>query len=144
MFFCDPPGRTDPDALFNLGSDNIVETDYVFFHDQEPIWMDLHKPLFDDVVRRNTDVCTEPAGHIVVSERGEYVDQLSEIYGWKVHYYFYHVWACQDWYRGYDNTFLVPRARDRKPTQTFMSPNRIVAGKRDHRVLFLYNILSNV
>jgi hypothetical protein len=143
MFFCDPPGRTDPDSLFNLGQDNVIETDYVFFHDQEPVWMDLHQPLFDDVVCRNADISATPRGHVVVSERGEAVDQLCAHYGWKSHYYFYHAWACQDWYRGYDKSFLIPRARDRAPTQTFMSPNRIVAGKRDHRVLFLYNVFKN-
>jgi hypothetical protein len=82
-------------------------------------------------------------GNIVVSERGEYVEQLEDFYGWKSHYYFYHGWACLDWFRGYDRSFLIPRARDRAPTQTFMSPNRIVAGKRDHRVLFLYNVFKH-
>lgn len=143
VFFCDPPGRSDPDSLFNLGRDDVIETDYVFFHDQEPIHMDLHKPLFDDVVRRNKDIWAKPQGHVVISELGEFVDQLVDTYGWKTHYYFYHGWACQDWFRGYDKTFLIPRARDRAPTRTFMSPNRIVAGKRDHRVLFLYNVFKN-
>jgi hypothetical protein len=145
VFFCDPFGHTDIDHLFNLGSNNIVENDYVYLHDQEPIHLDLHKLLFEDVVRRNRDINspTPPAGHIVVSEQGEYVDQLGRLYGWKTHYYFYHGWACQDWFRGYDKTFLIPRARDRKPTRTFMSPNRIVAGKRDHRVLFLYNVFKH-
>lgn len=150
VFFCDPPGRSDPDALFNLGQDDVIETDYVFFHDQEPIWMDLHKSLFDDVLRRNADlwwyrynqVKPDKFGHVVVSERGEFVDQTCKAYGWTPHYYFYHGWACQDWYRGYDKTFLITRARDRAPTQTFISPNRIVAGKRDHRVLFLYNVFK--
>jgi hypothetical protein len=143
LFFCDPPGRTDPDALFNLGCDDIVETDYVFMHDQEPVWMDLHAPLFRDVIRRNDDISAKPTGHVVVSEHGEQVEAMCKQYGWKSHYYFYHGWACLDWFRGYDRTFLIPRARDRAPTQTFMSPNRIVAGKRDHRVLFLYNIFRH-
>lgn len=143
MFFCDPPGRSDPDSLFNLGRDDIKETDYVFFHDQEPIHLDLHKPLFEEVMYRNKDLFPECTGHIVVSEKGLFLDQLVYAYDWKPHYYFYHGWACQDWFRGYDKTFLVPRARDRAPTRTFMSPNRIVAGKRDHRVLFLYNVFKN-
>jgi hypothetical protein len=143
VFFCDPPGRSDPDALFNHGRDDVIETDYVFFHDQEPVWIDLHQPLFDEVFNRNIDLWMYPAGNIVVSERGEYVDHICKHYGWKSHYYFYHGWACQDWYRGYDKTFLIPRAQDRAPTRTFMSPNRIVAGKRDHRVLFLYNVFKN-
>ena len=142
LFFCDPPGRTDPDALFNLGSDDIIETDYVWMHDQEPCWTDEYRPLFDDVIRRNANIRAKPHGHVVVSEKGEYVERLCAAYGWKNHYYFYHGWACQDWFRGYDKSFLIPRARDRTPTQTFMSPNRIVGGKRDHRVLFLYNVFK--
>ena len=49
MFFCDPPGHTDPEHLFNLGSDSIVEKDYVFMHDQEPVDLDLYRALFDKV-----------------------------------------------------------------------------------------------
>jgi hypothetical protein len=156
MFFCDPPGRSDPDALFNHGVDDIAENNYVFMHDQEPVHLDTFKPLFDEVDRRNTDLFwpdTKPPkprpakpkhiGHIVVSERGEFVENLCRYYEWTPHYYFYHGWACKDWFRGYDKTFLIPRARDRAPAYTFMSPNRIVAGKRDHRVLFLYNVFKS-
>jgi len=155
MFFCDPPGFTDPEHLFNHGRDDIPEFDYVLFHDQEPVYLDLHKPLFDEVKTRNKDLCGyydeyqhwietahQATGHIVVSEHGEFVEQLTERYGWKSYYYFYHGWACQDWFRGYDRAFLIPRARDREPTRTFMSPNRIIGGRRDHRVLFLYHIFS--
>ena len=146
LFFCDPPGSTSPDSLFNLGSDNIVETDYVWMHDQEPCWVDEYKLLFNEVLRRNTDLWwpnkPDIFGHVVVSEKGEYVERLCKMYGWKSHYYFYHGWACQDWFRGYDKSFLIPRARERNPTKTFMSPNRIVGGKRDHRVLFLYNVFK--
>jgi hypothetical protein len=152
-FFCDPPGRSDPDALFNYGRDDIQEIDFVFFHDQEPIHLDLHKSLFDEVKLRTEDLqyWEKPPsankkginGHVIVSEKGEYVNELNNIYGWKSHYYFYHGWACKDWFRGYDKTFLIPRAAHRTPTRAFMSPNRIVAGKRDHRVLFLYNVFKH-
>jgi hypothetical protein len=179
MFFCDPPGNTDPSSIFNYGYDDIVENGFVFFHDQEPIHLDLHESLFNEVWLRMCDVirhltgdpvnrdgvdwvgvqmkitrsetfseylrsghCALPAAHVIVSELGEYQKQLADCYGWKTHYYFYHGWACQDWFRGYDKTFLIPRAQDRHPTKTFMSPNRIVGGMRDHRVLFLYNIFK--
>ena len=142
VFFCDPPGHTDPEHLFNLGRDDIIETDYVFFHDQEPVDAELYHALFSDVIRRNADIRPKPPGHIIVSERGENVEQLTNKYGWMSHYYFYHGWACQDWFRGYDRTFLIPRASERNPTKTFMSPNRIVGGRRDHRVLFLYNVFK--
>jgi len=146
MFFCDPPGNTGPDALFNYGQTSAQETDYVFFHDQEPVHLDVFEPLFQDVLRRNADLWwpnkPTPFGHVVVSERGEYVEELCQRYEWTPHYYFYHGWACLDWFRGYDRSFLIPRAQDRNPTKTFMSPNRIVGGRRDHRVLFLYNIFK--
>jgi hypothetical protein len=152
MFFCDPPGNTSPAALFNHGSDTIEENNYVFFHDQEPVDPELYSELFQEVQLRNIDIthkngpempATHPVGHVIVSEKGENVKRLQDLYGWQPHYYFYHGWACQDWYRGYDRTYLIKRARDRAPTKTFMSPNRIVAGKRDHRVLFLYNVFKN-
>lgn len=193
VFFCDPPGTTTPDALFNMGSDTVQENDYVYFHDQEPVHLEEFESLFMEVVLRNwdlminepsinpaiiwpnqqlkqdflqyrktsTDVCgffkSRPSdlkqfiglnrgllsGHVVLSEQGEYAEELTQRYGWQTHYYFYHGWACLDWFRGYDKTFLIARARDRSPTRTFMSPNRIVGGRRDHRVLFLYNVFKN-
>ena len=56
LFFCDPFGHTDPEHLFNLGRDDIVETDYVFMHDQEPVDADLYDPLFEEVKQRNVDI----------------------------------------------------------------------------------------
>ena len=158
MFYCDPPGQTDPDHLFNHGYNNPLENDYIFFHDQEPVDLTLYHPLFDLVAKKGPDGLgwglvdgkwfqyfdtPTQIGHVVVSERGENVDALCKKYQWTPHYYFYHGWACQDWFRGYDKTFLIPRAKNRQPTQTFISPNRIVGGKRDHRVLFLYNIFKH-
>lgn len=140
MFFCDPFGHTRPENLFNHGHDDIVETDYVFFHDQEPIQIEAHKDLFfkawDD---GRAAIFPEPQGRVVVSEKGSHVTQLCDIYGWKSSYYFFHGWACLDWYRGYDRTFLFPPPDQRDmPESTFMSPNRIVGGERDHRVIFIY------
>jgi hypothetical protein len=156
LFFCDPPGSTNPDDLCNHGSDSIREKDFLFLHDQEPIHLDIHKSLFDKVVYANQDLVTgtmqhpqlatkspNPVGSVITSELGENLEALCNMYQWKSHYYFYHGWACLDWFRGYDKTFLIARARDREPSRTFMSPNRIIGGKRDHRVLFLYKIFKN-
>lgn len=115
-------------------------------HDQEPVDVNLFDPLFKEVLRRNTDVWwpnkPNPFGHIIVSERGAAVEQVCQTYEWTSHYYFFHGWACLDWFRGYDRTFLIDRAEHRQPSRTFMSPNRIVGGKRDHRVLFLYHLFK--
>ena len=155
LFFCDPPGETSPSSLFNLGNNYTTEKGYLFFHDQEPIHLDIHEPLFNEVIRRNSDIdefwvrscrtaiCLD-TGAVVVSEKNsDNLDKLLTRYNWKSYYYFYHGWAALDWYRGYHRTFLIPRARDRVPTTAFISPNRIIGGKRDHRVLFLYHIFKN-
>lgn len=149
MFYCDPPGHTSVSNLFNRGLDDIVESNYIFLHDQEPADIDLYRSLFNDVIRRNNDIRPNPndweknaQGGIVVSEKGEFVNKLIAAYGWKSYYYFWHGWAALDWYRGYNRTFLIKRAADRTPTKTFMSPNRIVGGHRDHRVLFLYEVIN--
>lgn len=199
MFFCDPPGHTRPENIFKLFDNTRDEIDYVFFHDQEPVDIDLYDELFFKIWIMNlnlsanevTTILTQnknihkyhtnfirqcllkkipPSfdeffnsykdqilqefngiipkqftkfGKIVVSERGEKIQEIKEQFGWEPHYYFYHGWACQDWYRGYDRTFLIPRAKDREPTRTFISPNRIIGGHRDHRVLFLYHVFKN-
>jgi len=178
MFYCDPPGHTSVDCLFNHGYDDWhKEFDFIFMHDQEPVDLDLYQNLFDEVASRNADLSldtpypvtdppepfpywdplihsidmlppswgykyTKAQGGIVVSEKGAFVDKLIDTYGWRSYYYFWHGWAALDWYRGYDRTFLVKRAVTRNPTRTFMSPNRIIGGHRDHRVLFLYEVFK--
>jgi len=149
LFFCDPPGTSEPSTLFNHGAEYdeefyITENDYIFLHDQEPIHLYIHKDLFNNVIKRNEDINPSTQGHIVVSEmRSDYLNKLIDIYGWQPHYYFFHGWASLDWYRGYHRSFLISRAKDRTPTKTFISPNRIIGGKRDHRVLFLYHTFKN-
>jgi len=166
IFFCDPPGNTSPDNLFNLGNDAYVETGYLFFHDQEPLDIFSYSNLFDEVQIRNDDLYDrffdfppkgkyyydtipkeqlEKIGAIVVSELGENLEQLKQQRHWNSYYYFFHGWAALDWYRGFDKTFL------KQPTNihhTFLLPNNIVGGNRRHRLeLFVElerrNLISN-
>lgn len=145
MFFCDPFGRTDPDALFNFGHD-VWEHNYIFFHDQEPIHLDIHQPLFTDVVRRNRDLNHGQGpdfSAIVTSERDStFLDQVCSLYSWKPYYYFFHGWAALDWYRGYDRTWLMPHPDQRVISRSFISPNRIVGGRRQHRIELMYLLLK--
>lgn len=143
LYFCDPFGHTRPENLINHGSDIVPEHNYIFFHDQEPVQLTAHQLLFLEVLHHNGDLFAgTPGGHVVVSERGEQVEKLCDIYGWQSHYYFFHGWACLDWFRGYDRTFLFENPEQRNvPQKTFMSPNRIIGGERDHRVLFLYHCI---
>jgi hypothetical protein len=147
MYMCDPFGRSDPDSVKNFGSDDIHEHNYIFFFDQEPIHLNIHPATFDEVYHvRNADLHNNTSnfiGAICTSEKdSDNVDTLCKKYGWKNYYYFFHGWAALDWYRGYDRTFLIKPAHQRNITKTFIAPNRIVAGERQHRLKMLYWIFK--
>jgi hypothetical protein len=73
----------------------------------------------------------------------EFVDQVCSQYKWQPYYYFFHGWAALDWYRGYHRTFLIPPPDQRKITKSFISPNRIIGGRRQHRVDLMYLLLQH-
>lgn len=146
LLMCDPFGRSDPDSVIGYGRKSIHEYNYIFFFDQEPIHLNIHTATFDRVREYTTDVNFHHpgAGAICTSERdSDNVDALCAKYNWKSFYYFFHGWAALDWYRGYDKTFLITPWTQRTITKTFLAPNRIVAGERQHRIEMLYHIFKN-
>ena len=98
-----------------------------------------------DVVKENKILhLKKRAGYLVTSERDSAdVNRVCDYFNWKPLYYFFHGWAALDWYRGYDRTFLIAPSAERKITKTFIAPNRIVAGERQHRLEMLYHIFKN-
>jgi hypothetical protein len=144
--FCDPFGRSDPDSILNYGWDDLPEYNYTFFFDQEPVNLNIHMQTFDRIKNyHNSDIQYNkfPHGTIVTSEQNsDNVDALCKKYGWRSYYYFFHGWAALDWYRGYDRTFLITPPKERTPTKTFIAPNRIIAGERQHRLEILYHIFK--
>ena len=132
--------------------------------------MNIHTTTFEQVVKLNQDmysrwyfdhllnnssngeqgtvkICRQPGfvapGYICTSEQdSENVNIVCERFGWKPLYYFFHGWAALDWYRGYDRTFLITPPAKRKIIKTFITPNRIVAGERQHRLEVLYHLFK--
>ena len=155
LWWCEPFGRTDPDSLINYGDKHIREHNYTLLWDQEPIHLNLHLPTFDDVLEKNKDLYNyinscrrrnkpyKPIGSIITSEHdSDTIKFICNKYEWKSYYYFFHGWAALDWYRGYDRTFLIQPWQQRIITKTFLAPNRIVAGERQHRLEMLYWIFK--
>jgi hypothetical protein len=165
VFMCDPFGRSDPESVKNYGRDDIYEHNYIFFFDQEPIHLDTHIPTFEKVLELNKDIHLDnfydpieekvvakilrppgfiSPGSLVTSEKeSDTVDFICKKFQWKSYYYFFHGWAALDWYRGYDKTFLITPLSERKIVKTFLAPNRIIAGKRQHRLEMMYHIFKN-
>ena len=167
LFYCDPFGKTSPDSLVNYGQSHIREHNYTLLWDQEPIHLNMHLPTFEELIRKNkkihaacehrnranqlaldagylTSLKTDfQVGSIITSERdSDFVDAVCKKYNWKSYYYFFHGWAALDWYRGYNRTFLIQPWQQRTITKTFLAPNRIVAGERQHRLEMLYWIFK--
>jgi hypothetical protein len=167
FWWCEPFGRTDPESLVNYGSDDLVEHNYTLLWDQEPIHLNVHIPTFEQVVANNEDLhqaidrrnrlnqlaidagydkplnANRQVGAIITSERdSDTVDTVCKQFGWRSYYYFFHGWAALDWYRGYDRTFLIQPWAKRTINKTFLAPNRIVAGERQHRLEMLYWIFK--
>jgi hypothetical protein len=157
MFMCDPFGRSDPDSVKNYGNDDAHEHNYIFFFDQEPIHLDIHAETFLRVRYYNVDIThnmnlqhpwrdgrIREAGYLVTSEQNsENVKRICIMNQWKPLYYFFHGWAALDWYRGYNKTFLIQPWAERTIAKTFIAPNRIIAGERQHRLEMLYHIFKN-
>lgn len=144
----------------NYGDDDIAEHNYIFFFDQEPIHLSIHTDTFRQVAYSNFDIThnngqnlandrVRDAGYLLTSEaNSQAVNFICDLYHWKPLYYFFHGWAALDWYRGYDKTFLITPPEQRNINKTFISPNRIIAGYRQHRLemlyyIFKYNMLDN-
>lgn len=145
LFYCFPPGRSDVHSLQNYGIGG-TEQHYIFFHDQEPIHLDIHLSLFDSVMSRSEDITSQwpdSSRIFITSEHeSEYTDYLSIVHNWKHFYYFYHGWAALDWYRGYNKAFLIAPPSERTIVNSFICPNRIIGGKRKHRVLLMHHLLT--
>jgi len=149
MWFHDPPGSTAVDTLLVNGNGNHrTEFNYILFHDQEPIYPDIHRDLFVQIEMLNSDLCDMNFGAIrkgiVTSEyNSDALKHICNLNQWNSYYYFFHGWAALDWYRGYDKTYLMSAPETRVCNKAFINPNRIIGGKRDHRVLLMYHILKN-
>lgn len=149
LFYCEPFGRSDPDSLVNYGRDDIPEHNYIVLFDQEPIHLNIHMQTFYEAALLNVDIEAPTNPILITSEKNsENVKTICNKFNWTHHYYFFHGWAALDWYRGYDKTFLIKPVAERAPTRTFIAPNRIIAGERQHRLemlyyIFKYNMLNN-
>ena len=131
---CDQPPIDYFDALHRI-----------FFWDQEPIHRDRFTRVFDQFIHKFKKPKYDPGVKLtlITSERdSEEVQWACSTYNLKSAYYFFHGWAALDWYRGYNRTFLMEPPNKRKITRTFIAPNRIIAGKRQHRLMMLYHIFK--
>ena len=136
----DPFGSSDPDSIQVYINGDEREGNYLYLFDQEPIHPEVHEPTFDKI----KEYCGHKKFAMITSEsNSDHVNWAQKKLGGKQFYYFFHGWAALDWYRGFNRSFHIPRPSERTINKTFISPNRIIGGKRQHRVFMLYHMLKN-
>jgi hypothetical protein len=158
MHYFDPFGRTDVDAL--RVKPLVAERNMAFlFWDQEPYYPDIHKETIDffhkefiqpvrDKKFREYEGQLIPkkisnATFVTSEKNSKNVNEMCEQYGYNLSYYFFHGWASLDWFRGYNRTYLIPNFKDRNITNTFTCPNRVISGKRSHRINLLKQLVKH-
>jgi len=150
IYYHEPFGCSNIDSILGRSVADLPgnETSFIYFFDQEPLILNLHRETFNNVFGRNVKSSSHEKkrhvpGIIVVSEisdtDSDTLDYICNYLELRPFYYFFHGWAALDWYRGYDRTFLITHWTQRKIKKTFFSANRIIGGLRQHRVLMLYH-----
>ena len=134
----DPFGTTQIENIRNVPAVDGAAQRRLMFYDQEP----LHQNRVKDFLDSYTKIYHGPTTLITSEKNSENVEWACNTYGVDSEYYFFHGWAALDWYRGYNRTFLIKPPEQRSPTRTFIAPNRIIAGQRQHRLEMLYWIFK--
>jgi hypothetical protein len=146
LHWFEPFGTTKFENVCDQPSVGYYEANQrIFFWDQEPIHRNRVNDVFWQFLEKFKKPYHDPGVKLtlVTSEKdSDEVKWACDTYGLTPAYYFFHGWAALDWYRGYDRTFLMPKPQDRTITKTFIMPNRIIAGQRQHRLIMLYHIFK--
>ena len=110
VLYLHPFGTTEPENIETLSKDishiSDLDSDPLFiFYDQEPIYGEFNFKIFDYI----KDTLCGPYVLITTEKNSDAVKVIQERYGCPVVYYFHHIFAAHDWYRGYDcDARLIP------------------------------------
>jgi hypothetical protein len=149
VLYLAPNGATQPENIETI-TDNLTELNVLnwafvgndgplmIFYDQEPILGEFNHRLFDSI----RDNRRGPYVLITTEKNSDAVDSISQRYNWPTVYYFHHVFAAHDWYRGYqfDARLIDPNKRQLK--KKYISFNRLTSNGRAYRSLFVSELIQ--
>ena len=130
-----PFGSSTIDSLewLNSGDDGPV----LFCYDQEPLIPEYNDSLFQYVKD------TWPNRRIILLNteyNSESKNYFLDKYGFEDCYYFYHVFAAHDWFRGYQYCPDIITPPDREVKKKFITFNRITGNARSYRSLHIADL----
>jgi hypothetical protein len=109
------------------------------FYDQEPILGEFNFELLDHVC--NNYLNGSDFILVTTEKDSETLDMIKDRYKCRVVYYFHHVFAAHDWFRGmqYDTRLIVPTKRQLK--KKYITFNRLTSNQRVYRSLFISELI---
>jgi len=133
-----PFGSSTVESLewLNSGDNGPV----LFCYDQEPLIPGYNDPMFDFV--RDT----WPNRRIILlntEHQSESKNYFLNKYKFDDCYYFYHIFAAHDWFRGYQYCPSIIAPSLRKVKKKFISFNRITGNARSYRSLAIADLKRN-
>lgn len=134
IFYLYPYGSTQPENVESLS--NYIPDDKLpinfFFYDQEPIVGEYNYPLFDYInQQRGVKIL------VTTEKNSQPLTFIQQQYQWPVVYYFHHVFAAHDWFRGARyQTDLVP-IKQRIIKKKYITFNRLTSSARVYRSLLI-------
>jgi hypothetical protein len=110
------------------------------FYDQEPILGEFNFKLLDHV--RDNFLGGSKFILVTTEHNSENLDLVKSKYNCPVVYYFHHVFAAHNWYRGYkfDARLIAPDKRQLK--KKYISFNRLTSNGRTYRSLFVSELIQ--
>lgn len=138
-----PYGSINPDHIEFLMNDMShwpgIRGPLFLCQDQEPVSLATNVPII-------ANVCTNFAQgqqfiFVTTEKESDDVDAVQKMYNCPVVYYFHHLFAAHDWFRGvrYDSRLISPMNRQLK--KKYISFNRLTSGKRAYRSLFINELI---
>lgn len=132
LVYLHPFGSTGIENIesFNGGDSGPV----LFCYDQEPLI-----PGFNDALFAHIKECYKNRTIILLNtersstEKNYFLDK----FGFVDCYYFFHIFAAHDWFRGYRYCADITPLADRKISKKYITFNRLTGNERSYRSLFV-------
>lgn len=145
LIYLYPYGSTQPENIERSADDISKFGDFVkdgpmfIFYDQEPIYGNYNYTLFD-YIKDNF----QPPHILVTTEKDNpTLNEIHKKYGWPIVYYFHHVFAAHDWFRGYQYNLAITNPKDRTIRKKYITFNRLTGNARVYRSFFIAELQKN-
>lgn len=140
VLYLHPYGSTQPENIEVIAEDLTKVSGpcpLFIFYDQEPIYGEFNYRLFDRIEKMQG-----PKILVTTEKESQALNEIRARYRWPVVYYFHHIFAAHDWFRGYQYDSRLVEPIDRTLKKKFVSFNRLTSKSRVYRSLFVAELIK--